>query len=245
MAITFTAQQLIARAAALVGVAPVGDSLSNANAQFCLPILNGFLDTLGTQRLALPASERDVFNLTAGQQTYTIGPSGDWDITRPVQIDQMNVLRTPGDGSDPFEIPLGALDDQSYGELSIKTLTADFPFYYYYNATAPLGSIFLWPEATDVTTNQIVLYAPTQLVTFATLQTSATMAPGYYRMLYYNAAVEIGLGYGKPIEPNVLRLAQESLADVQRVNLQMLDLQPGAELPGTAGIYNIYGDLNY
>lgn len=245
MAIAFTPLQLITRSGTLVGIFAQGETPSAADAQDALAIVNGLLDGFATQRLTLPASQREVFSFVTNTSTYTIGPSGaDWTTTRPASIDTMAVLSVNAQPY-PFEIPMAPLDDQSYDGLSIKTLTATFPFNYYYNATFPNGTLFVWPTPTDVANYQAVLYTPTQLATFATLTTSYTLPPGYYRMLYYNLALEMAPAFGRPMDPVIAKLAGDSLADIKRLNVEMTDLSAGVSLPGTGGIYNIYGDVNY
>ena len=71
------------------------------------------------------------------------------------------------------------------------------------------------------------------------------MPPAYYRMLYYNLALELAPAFQRPLDPAIVKFAGDSLGDVKRVNLEMMDLAPGAALPGTGGIYNIYSDSNY
>jgi len=243
-AITFTAQQLLSRANSLVGVLGTGEVMSAEVGQDSLAILNGLLDNWQTQRLTLPASQREVFTFTSNTSTYSIGPTGTWNTTRPVSIDAMAVLSLTATPN--FEIPVAPLDDQSYDALTIKGLTAPFPYNYYYNATTPNASIFVYPTPTDASNYQAVLYTPTQLTTFATLATSVTMAPGYYRALYYNVAIELGLAFQRSdISPLIMKLAADSLQDIKRLNLEPLDLQSGAPLPGTGGIYSIYADTNY
>lgn len=244
-AITFTARDCVTKAAQALGVVGIGETPDAGVGQMGLDLLNGLIDSLLTQRLALPASQRDTYSFVANQSTYTIGPSGaDWTATRPVSIDYVSVLNSTA--STPFEIPLDALDDQSYAAVTIKTLTANFPFQYYWNATTPNGTLFFWPTPTDSTNYQAVLYTPTQLATFTSLSTSVTMAPGYYRMLYYNLAVELQPFTGAPgVPPAVQAAATKSLLDIKRVNLEPMDLITPVALPGTDGIYNIYGDVNY
>jgi hypothetical protein len=244
MAITFTAAQVVGRALTLAGVTGAGETATSQDAQDALAMLNGLIDAWATQRLTLPASQREVFSFTANTSTYSIGPGSTWNTTRPVSIDSMSVYSV--NATQPFEIPMAPLDDQSYQSLSVKSLTAPYPYNWYWNATnAATGSLYFWPTPTDASNYQAVLYTPTQLGTFANLATSVTMAPGYYRMLYYNLGRELFPAYGKPLDPVVDRFAGQSLQDIKRINLEMVDLSPGAQLPGAGGIYNINADINY
>lgn len=243
MAVTFTARQLITRAGTLAGIWSQGETPSAADMVDAQALLNGLLDTLNTQRLALPSSSRNVFSFTANTSTYTIGPGGTWNTTRPVSIDAMNVLALTSTPS--FEIALTPLTEQMYDDLSIKGLTATFPTNFYFNATFPLAEIFVWPAPTDAVNYQAVVYVPTQLTEITDLAASVVMPPAYYRMLYYNLAMEIAPAFARPLDPLIAKFATDSLSDAKRNNLPMLDLAAGAALPGTGGIYNIWADVNY
>lgn len=243
MAMTFTAGQLLKRANTLMGVIASNETMEADVAEDSLVILNGLIDGFGTQHLALPATSREVFSYAANVNTYLIGPGQTWNTTRPTVIEFAAVRSSAA--TPAFEIPMGLLDDQSYQAITQKDLTAPFPVQLYYNATnAVSGSVFVWPTPTDASTYQQVLYMPTQLAQFADLTTAVTMAPGYYRMLYYNVAVELGLAFQRPTIPDVNDKADKSLKDIKRLNLQPTDLMTDASLPGANGIYNIYGDVN-
>ena len=243
MAMTFTGRQLITRAGTLVGIWSQGETPSAADMQDALAILNGLLDGLNTQRLTIPSSTRTVFSFTAATSTYTIGPGGDWDTVRPISIDTLNVLALTATPS--FEISVGPLTEQMYNDLSIKDLTAPFPTNFYYDATFPLGQVFVWPTPTDVTNYEAVLYVATQLTGFTDLGADVVMPPAYYRMLYYNLALELAPAFQRPLDAAIVKFAADSLGDVKRNNLVMMDLASGAALPGTGGIYDIYSDSNY
>ncbi len=244
MSFTFTARQLLTRSAQLVGMIAQNETLDAATAEDSLVLLNSLLDSFTTQDLVLPATGRDVFSYTDNVNTYLIGPGSTWNTDRPSEISYASVLSNTA--SPAFEIPMVVISDQVYFGITIKDLTAPFPFQLYYNATnLATGSIFVWPTPVDSANYSQVLYTPTQLTQFALLTTQVTMASGYYRMLYYNVGVEMGMAYGMPARPEVEARAMSSLKDVKRLNLQMVDLSSDRALPGLGGIYNVYGDVNY
>lgn len=244
MATTFTAGQLLTRANKLMGVIAGNESMPADIAADSLVVLNGLLDSFTTQPLMLPATTREVFNYTVGVNTYLIGPSQTWNTARPSAIEFAAVLSSTATPS--FEIAQGILDDQSYQAISIKDLEMTFPVQVYYNPTNLVsGQIFVWGTPTDTSNYQQVLYLAQQLTQFADLTTSVTMASGYYRMLYYNVAVELGMAFQVPFRADVAKFAESSLKDAKRLNLQAMDLQTDLSLPGGSGIYNSYSDTNY
>lgn len=244
MATTFTAGQLLTRANKLMGVIAGNETMPPDIADDSLVLLNGLLDSFTTQSLTLPATSREVFDYTAGVNTYLIGPGQTWDATRPSSIEFAAVLSSTASPS--FEIAMGLLDDQSYQAISIKDLEMTFPVQLYYNATNEVsGSVFVWGTPTDDANYQQVLYTSIQLVQFSDFTSSVTMAPGYYRMLYYNIAVELGMAFQVPFRADVAKLAESSLKDIKRLNLSMQDLVTDTALPGNDGIYNVWSDQNY
>ena len=244
MATTFNAGTLLTRANKLMGVLGGNEVMPPDVAEDSLAILNALLDGFATQELAMPATSRDVYSFTANVNTYLIGPGQTWNATRPTEIQNAAVFADTA--SPAFEIPMGLLDDQSYQAITIKDMPMTFPVQLYYNALNDVaGSIFVWGTPTDAANYQQVLYTPTQLVQFGDLTTSVTMAPGYYRMLYYNVALELGMAFQTQPRADVMQAAEKSLKDIKRINLQAQDLTTNAGLPGVNGIYNIFGDVNY
>jgi hypothetical protein len=246
-AITFTAGQVLAQAFRLCGVLGQGESMDADMATDGLALLNGFLDRMQTQRLTLPASTRLTFAFTDGVSTYSIGPMTTWEVAqRPVSIDAAAVEAYTA--ILPYEMGMDALSDQSYSAIVQKTLRAPFPSAYYYNATAPLGSIFVWPTPTQSALYRMVLYVAIQLITFADLVTPVTLAPGYYDLILYAMASELALAWAVPASPVMDKIdarAQQALRDIKRNNLEMVDLSVPAALPGAGGVYNVYSDSSH
>lgn len=68
------------------GILAENEPLSAPQAQDGLRRLNGLCSSLRTQYQTVVAIERDVFVLTANQQTYTIGVGGDLNVARPLTV---------------------------------------------------------------------------------------------------------------------------------------------------------------
>lgn len=81
-----TAEALLTRAYGNIGVLGESEAMSAGMAQDGLARLNNMVSGWRTQFGTVYAVERDVFALTAGQQTYTIGVGGDFNVPRPLTI---------------------------------------------------------------------------------------------------------------------------------------------------------------
>jgi hypothetical protein len=238
MAITTTARQLIRGALLQIGAVAQGEPVDAASEADAFVRLNELVDTWSTQRLTQRYVERVVATMVVGQSTYTVGLTGDFNITRPTFVDSCNLsldTTTP-----PTEIPLSPMTDAAYQQLAQKELENSQPTQWYYEPTMPMGSIVLWPVP-DSAANTLVIYVPVQLAQFATPATSYTLAPAYARALRLNLAVELAVEFGRPLDETTRWLAAESLADVKRLNVPMADLalDPALLAPGRSS-WNIY-----
>lgn len=219
-----TGQALIARVGRLILGDGAGESPTPAECQDILTVLQAMLGQWATQRLTIHVTERAIFSLVATQQTYTIGPNGDFNHARPLFIDRASYLDTTS-AADPFEQEIQILDTQQWQRVAIKALPSPYPqgIYYDYAFTAGLGNISFWPEPSDSTVDAI-LYLPTAITGFADLTTDYTFAPGYEDAIVFNLAKRVAPEFGRPITPDLNMLAAESLANVKRANIRLVEL---------------------
>jgi hypothetical protein len=87
-----TARTITTGALTLIGVYAQGETPSAADAQDALRRLNLMVSSWRTQFGTVVAVERDVFTLTANQQTYTIGLGGAFNVQRPMTINGAGLL---------------------------------------------------------------------------------------------------------------------------------------------------------
>jgi hypothetical protein len=92
---SFTANDVITPAFADCGLIAENDTLEAAQAQDGLARLNRFISQLKTQEFSVPFIGREVFEITANQNTYTIGPGGDFDTQRPQLIRGAGLILGP------------------------------------------------------------------------------------------------------------------------------------------------------
>jgi len=300
-----------------IGVLQQGSPVSPADAQDCLRRLNRMVSGWQTQYNTVTAIERMVFDLVANQQTYTIGPGGDFDVPRPLTVYGaglwLNALGSPSSATiarvgavatvtqvahgysvgdeayitgatqtaynglqtvqsvptantftfavegtpltpatgtittqhvtgQPVEIPRTLLTDDAYEAIQLKNLSNAQFTNVYYNATYPLGTIFLWPRP-NTAENQIVLYLMNVFPGFADLNTEYDFPdlPGYAEALQYNLDVRLAVAYARELPATIAELARETMGLIKRSNNKINDLPSDAALltNDRRGWYNI------
>ncbi len=87
-----TAEEIITNAYQLVGTVALGETPSDDLLDAGLVRLNNMMAGWRTQTSTVLAIERQVFNLVANQQTYTIGDGGELDTPRPLRLDGAGLL---------------------------------------------------------------------------------------------------------------------------------------------------------
>lgn len=160
------------------------------------------------------------------------------NIPRPVFIDHVNLIDTST--SPDTEIPLTSFTDDAWAGVVLKAQTATWPTSWYYNPTAPRGTLSLWPVPTGSDIS-IALYVPTQVSEFADLDDDVTLPQGYRRMLYKNLALELCPTFGAKPHPLLQKQAADSLAAVKRANVRLTDLRfdSGALIGNRGRTYDI------
>lgn len=175
-----------------------------------------------------------------GQQVYTVGSGGDFNIPRPSKLEfaffRQNV-GTPLPVDYPLEI-LRARED--YSRISIKTLNA-FPQFAFYDAGNPLGNLYIWPIPNNQYEIHIVVMQ--QIQQFANLSDQITLPPEYKAALMWNLVLELYPFYGLPVSDVVRGKAEASMRIIEEANAQIPQLQMPAALRGSSGTYNVYGDF--
>lgn len=215
------------------GIIADGESLSASQAQDGLRRLNNMISGWRTQYGTVLSIDRNVFDLTADKQTYTIGPGGDFNVARPLTISAAGLLLNGQTDVAPVEISRPVITDAAYQSIQIKSLSNDQFTVVYYNPKYPLGEIFLWPMP-DVNTNQLVLYLQNAFTGFADLTSDSDWPdnPGYAEALQYQFDLRLLTPYGVPpaIAQPLVSLAQQSFGLIKRANNRLNDLSNDAAM---------------
>lgn len=193
----------------------------------CLAALNALIDSWNTERLTIPTVLRNVFTLAAGQQAYTIGPSGNFLVRdRPSRIENAGLIDITNNPAQPIELPMEVLTVDQWKAIPVKTVTTTIPLKLWYDQglDAGSGTLYLWPIPTIA--NQIALYLWQTLLQFQTVQDPFAMYPGYLRALQYNLAVELSPRYENAVlTPLIMDTAAKSKGAIKSLNAPLLDMR--------------------
>lgn len=241
-----SAADIIRSAFKLIGVLGESEAGSAAMINDGLSRLNDLVDAWGAERLTIYTTDRNVYTLTSGQQTYTIGPGADFNQARPMWIPYAGFISQVTQPY-PLETPLSIWTIQQWAGIPTKTgIFTTIPEGIYYDGGFPLGKISFWPIFQTGGAGQVALYTPTALTGFNDLVTQHTFPPAYMRALRYNLAVELAPEFGRPIMPEVTKMAGDFLQKLKHENwtpdLLVCDGGVCQDDGGSWSTYNIYND---
>jgi hypothetical protein len=230
-----TGQDLLNSALRLVGVLASGEIATAAESIDGLQTLNDMLDSWTSDRLSIFTITPRTFALVPGQQGYTIGVGGNFNVPRPPRIDSVSIVSL-ANPLEPLELPIEMLTIEQWAAIPVKNIQSTLPQSVYDDGAFPLRTLNYY--CIPSTTVNTVIYGWAALTSFPTLATNVTFPPGYQRAIRYNLAVELCGEYGRPVDPTVGRIAIESLAKVRAFNAPLVELRCDAALIGS-------GDANY
>lgn len=238
-----TGNDIIASALRLIGALAPGETPTAAEAQDALLVANTMFDSWSTDRLLVNTIQRQgPYNLTAGQQTYTLGPGGTFNLSpvRPPFIQRMGVI-TLGNPAQPLELPLDMVTLDQWSAIPVKNIQSSIPTRVWDDTGFPFRTLSFWCVPNGSVGTQVVVYAWIAITQFPDLTTDVQFPPGYFRAIRYNLAVELAPEFldGQGASPTVIAIANESKGLIQSLNAPLLDLRcdPGLVSPGQK-LYN-------
>lgn len=138
-----TLRDMVNGAARTIGINQQNEVLTGENLQNTLYALQNYVDYCSNNSLLVYKRTEYVFTLT-GAQTYTLGVGGDWNIPRPMKIDQMFTRLNPG-SPQQLDIAIQPLTFNQYATISVKNTPSTFSFAYYDDNNYPLRTITMFP----------------------------------------------------------------------------------------------------
>lgn len=237
-----TAQDIISLSLKEAGVMGVGQAPQPEDFTDALTLLNGMMGQWQRRRW-LVYHLIDVTCTGTGALSYSVGPSGDFNIPRPDKIEAAFFRQTVNvPAANNVDYPLTPIwSREQYNDIELKSLSS-FPQCYFYDSAWPLGYVYFWP----LPSNQYVMHISIKdtLQTFAGLTDVINLPPEYFEALHYNLAARLRPLYQLPPDPGIVQLAKLALNTIKNANAQV----PAMEMPGDlirGSKYNIYSDQSY
>lgn len=231
-----TARDIITRTLRLIHVLDSGESPTADEANDGLTALNDMLDSMSVPGLYIYALREDIVSWTSGQASRTIGASGDFNITRPNRIEDGTFYRS----SDGIDYPLKVIRlRRAYNEIVDKSTQSTIPSFLYYEPDYPLGTLYLYPVPS--VTAAIHLQSQEQLSQFATLDTAASLPPGYKELITAMLCPRLATEFGVALPPEAQDMMRRASRAVRRANSRTTFAT--LDTPGIDGAgYSVYSD---
>lgn len=235
-----TVSDIVHAALREIGRLATGEVATQDDAQKALDALSRLQDKWNAERLYTYTVTRTTFTITE-TASFTLGSGATINTPRPAHIDDVRLVDTAP--APDIETPLQKLNDQEWAAIQVKALTAALPTHWYYNATYPNGTLYLWPIPTQ-SSLQGAVYAATPITRYTALSTEVSLPPGYEEMLVTNLAVRLAPMFGQQVHPDLRDAAKAAMHVIKRINLQrpFLKFDAGALLEDRQGVYDITRD---
>ena len=212
-----TAAVIIADALAEIGVLGEGEAATGDMIERGLRTLNRMLDTLSTNTdWAYYASQIQI-DLT-GQQSFTVGPTGDIATNRPIKIETATVDRNG------ITYPVKVIDNERYDPITYKALASANTQAIYYEGTFPNGTVYCYPLATGCALKMRVINSVKQ---FADAYSQIEMPEGYEDAIMLALAVRLCPSYARQASPDTRMAARRAMDAVRKINIVV----PTLDLP--------------
>jgi len=181
----------------------------------------------------------DTDKVMTGATSYTVGTGGYFDIDRPDRLEAARIIQNNPPSPNDVGWPLQLIQSrENYNNIRLQHL-GSFPYYIFYDAAFPLGSVFPWPLPSSQYTLRLTTKAVLQ--TFADLSTVYEMPEEYKRAIRFNLQVEMMSAYKLPVDDNVAKMATGALSTIRNANTQIPTLLMPQELVRD-GLYNVFSD---
>ncbi len=224
-----TALTIITKAMQKAGILIKSEVPSADEASDGLDALNDLMASYSNESILITSRVTELFNLSAGVGSYTIGAGQAFNTIRPMNIVEAHI----NSGTISYD-SMYLCPDEVYQGLDLKTMQS-IPDLLNYTNAFPYGTINLYPYPDS---GYVLSLTSEKELTQFTLNQTISLPPGWNRLLIYNLAVELAPEYGQKIDPMVLKIANDAKGAVARsiMKVRTLDAPPLSQI----GMFNIY-----
>lgn len=234
-----TASDIITPALKLVGAVAPGEPPSSEDSDDALNVLNMMLEGWNIDNLMCYQIINESFTWPATTASRTIGATGNFVTTRPVEILDSTYFRDTSANPD-VDFPVSTITEEQYSAIGVKTTPGTYPYLLYCDQAVPNATIYVYPVPSSSLT--ICISSTKQLSQFTSLSTDANLPPGYKRALIYNLAVELFGWHGLAVNPSVAKIASNAKTAIKRINHKGKLLSLPYPLNARASHSDIYSD---
>lgn len=219
------ASDLIRDALKEVQVLGEGETMSAEMASDGLNTLNRLMDRLANQPLMLFAVTQLVHPLTSAQ-SFTVGPVADLVADRPIQV--MSAIAA----KDGVDYDVKVLTPTQWDSIHIKDIEGGPPEGIYYEATASVGTVFVYPKAP---TYELKMRVLSQFRRFNGLTDVVALPPGYEEAIILALAIRLAPSYQRPVSAFTVEQAKIAMRGIKRANFRM----PALDVSHVAGAVGV------
>jgi len=216
---TTTAREIVVKALRELKVIAANESGSAADLDVGLKALNDLVDDWALSPNNLLATVIETFS-ASGLQQYSIGTGGNWVTTVPISMPLL--VYTIGG----VDYSVSQINEDQYSEIPQKN-TSGQPQWYWFTKGTSLAYVNVWPVPASGTFT-VHSYKPSS--SFADLDTSYVLAPGYKNAMAYNLAVEMAPAFEAEASKTTLVKAMNKKRTLQSSNAVIPLMNSGVPL---------------
>lgn len=218
-----TALTLITDALLDLGVLADEETPTASQAVGGLRKLNNMIDAWSIENLLLFSAQSFTIPMVAGQGVYTIGPGGDVDVDRPLNVTSAYVRDTSLPITQQMDVPLYLYNNQEWQDVAFKSQQASYPNWgIWFDSGYPLVRAYMNPVPSS--SQYSIVFWTSGPIGDLTLNQVISLPPGYKRGLVANLAIELAPSYGVQISPALAQIANDSKARLKIKNVQINEL---------------------
>lgn len=230
-----TANDLINGSLRLIGMLAEGETPSAATSQDALTAMQQMIDSWNTERLAVYNTQDQVFTWPSSTAARTLGPTGNFVGSRPVQVDDATYFRDP---STNVSFNVRFINQLQYDSIAVKTVTSTYPQVCWVNMEFPDIRMTVYPVPIRALEWHIV--SVQELAQPVNLATDIFLPPGYLRAFRFNLACEVAAEFGVEPSPQVQRIAVAAKRNLKRINDPGDVMSIPSTLTSTRARFNVF-----
>lgn len=240
---SYTAADVIRMAMLNARIVSLSQTIYAEDMQLGLNMLNGMIGQWNRRRWLI-WHLIDIAVETTGNEKYSVGVGGDFDVVRPDQIEAAYFRQVITTQPNQVDYPLTLITSrEDYSLIALKSLSS-WPAWLYYDPAYPEGYAYPWPIP-QAGLYYLHLVIKDMLQGIPDLQTPINLPPEYFEALWSNLAVRLGGAYPTvEIPQSTIALARSSLDTMRAANAQIPLMKMPAGL-GKGGLYNVFSDQIY